>query len=79
MTTGSVSTGLEKKDVTGFQDDNEILRQQIQMPEIKVSYRALFRYSSSFDRLILSISIICALAAGAALPLMTVREFHGQG
>ncbi|KAL1979146.1 hypothetical protein VTN96DRAFT_6680 [Rasamsonia emersonii] len=72
MTTGSVSTGLEKKDVTGFQDDNEILRQQIQMPEIKVSYRALFRYSSSFDRLILSISIICALAAGAALPLMTV-------
>ncbi|CAM1505503.1 Fc.00g111400.m01.CDS01 [Cosmosporella sp. VM-42] len=49
-----------------------ILRRQVEIPEIKQGVAVLYRYSSRNDVIIITISAICAIAAGAALPLMTV-------
>ncbi|KAI9884071.1 MAG: GTPase-activating protein [Watsoniomyces obsoletus] len=52
--------------------EQEILRRQLQMPDVKVNYFTVFRYSSQMDLLIILVSTLCAIAGGAALPLMTV-------
>lgn len=52
--------------------EKQILKKQIDADEVKVSFFALFRYASRMDILIMFISAICAIAAGAALPLFTV-------
>jgi hypothetical protein len=54
------------------QRQKDILERQIAMPEIQVSQRMLYRYATKIDIIILVISTICALAAGVAMPLMTV-------
>lgn len=38
----------------------------------RTGYLSLFRYASPLDRLILLFSTLCAIAAGTALPLITV-------
>src|ERR1700761_1877136 len=48
------------------------LNEQTRISNAKGSYKSLFRYSSSWDTLVLWCSVCCSLAAGAALPLMTV-------
>ncbi|PBP28794.1 ABC transporter [Diplocarpon rosae] len=50
----------------------EILKRQVNLPALKSSWKALYRYSTRNDILIIVVSAICAIAAGAALPLMTV-------
>jgi ATP-binding cassette subfamily B (MDR/TAP) protein 1 len=50
----------------------EILRRQVQMPMIKASWRILYRYATTNDMIIIIVSSICSIAAGAALPLMTI-------
>ena len=52
--------------------EKQILKNQLDADEVKVSFFALFRYASRMDILIMFISAICAIAAGAALPLFTV-------
>ncbi|GAB1200587.1 GTPase-activating protein [Aspergillus pseudonomiae] len=52
--------------------EKQILKKQIDADEVKVSFFALFRYASRMDILIMFISAICAIAAGAALPLFTI-------
>ncbi|KAF2725984.1 P-loop containing nucleoside triphosphate hydrolase protein [Polychaeton citri CBS 116435] len=49
-----------------------ILRRQLDIQPVNITWLGLFRYATRNDRIILSISVICAIAGGAALPLMTV-------
>lgn len=57
----------------------EILRRQVVSPEVKQGVAMLYRYASRNDIIIIIISSICAIAAGAALPLMTVVFGNLQG
>lgn len=50
----------------------EILKRQVFTPEAKKGVAVIYRYSSRNDCIILAVSVVCAIASGAALPLMTV-------
>jgi ATP-binding cassette, subfamily B (MDR/TAP), member 1 len=50
----------------------EILKKQVNIPNVKTGWRILYRYATTNDKLIIAVSCICSIAAGAALPLMTV-------
>ncbi|KAH6681549.1 P-loop containing nucleoside triphosphate hydrolase protein [Halenospora varia] len=50
----------------------QILRRQVDIPVVKSGVKALYRYATVNDYLIIAVSSLCAIAAGAALPLMTV-------
>lgn len=50
----------------------QALQTQLQSETSKVSYFALYRYADSWDLIIITISALCAIAAGAALPLLSV-------
>jgi ATP-binding cassette subfamily B (MDR/TAP) protein 1 len=52
--------------------EKEILKRQLESPSVKVSFFILYRYASRTDILIMIVSAICSIAAGAALPLFTV-------
>jgi ATP-binding cassette subfamily B (MDR/TAP) protein 1 len=54
-------------------DEAEILRRQVDIPVVKSGYLTLYRYATTNDKIIIAISVFCAIAGGAALPLMTVR------
>ncbi|KAF8852381.1 ABC transporter-like protein [Acephala macrosclerotiorum] len=49
-----------------------IIRRQLDIPPIKISYFGLYRYATKNDILVLIVSAICAIAADAAMPLMTI-------
>jgi ATP-binding cassette subfamily B (MDR/TAP) protein 1 len=49
-----------------------ILRRQLETPPVKVTYFRLYRYATTNDKIIIFISAIAAIIAGAVLPLMTV-------
>lgn len=85
---------LEKADskaapVTSADDDDpfkhlpsheaQILKAQVTVPEVKAGFAALYRYASRNDLIIIAVSSVCAIAAGAALPLMTVIFGNLQG
>ncbi|KIX99571.1 uncharacterized protein Z520_05147 [Fonsecaea multimorphosa CBS 102226] len=58
-----------------IQDDNmqdSILTSQLEMPNVKVTYRTLFRYASREEISILVLSACCAVVSGAVQPLMTL-------
>jgi ATP-binding cassette subfamily B (MDR/TAP) protein 1 len=67
----------------------EILKLQVLTPEVKAGVAVLYRYASRNDTIIIAVSAVCAIASGAALPLMTVlfgnlqnifqRYFFSQG
>ncbi|KAL7929998.1 P-loop containing nucleoside triphosphate hydrolase protein [Trichoderma chlorosporum] len=50
----------------------EILKRQVYTPDIKAGVKAVYRYASRTDLAIIFVSSICAIASGAAIPLMTV-------
>ncbi|ESZ90236.1 ABC multidrug transporter Mdr1 [Sclerotinia borealis F-4128] len=50
----------------------EILKRQVELPELSSGVGNLYRFSTTNDILIMVVSAICSIAAGAALPLMTV-------
>jgi ATP-binding cassette, subfamily B (MDR/TAP), member 1 len=52
--------------------ERAILKRQLDIPEVKVSFKTLFRYASTWDIIIFYVAAISSIAAGAALPLMTV-------
>ncbi|KAE8144759.1 P-loop containing nucleoside triphosphate hydrolase protein [Aspergillus avenaceus] len=52
--------------------EKQVLKKQLDADEVKVTFFTLFRYSSRMDILIIMVSGICAIAAGAALPLFTI-------
>ncbi|KAF2434909.1 ATP-binding cassette transporter ABC4 [Tothia fuscella] len=75
---------LDSKVVVNVNDENtdpfahlppheaDILRKQIATPEVATGYWALYRYATRNDWIIFGVSCICTIAAGAAMPLMTV-------
>jgi ATP-binding cassette subfamily B (MDR/TAP) protein 1 len=50
----------------------EILERQISYTEVKTSVLMIYGYASPKDIIIIAISALCAIAAGASLPLMTI-------
>lgn len=50
----------------------EILKRQVFTPDLKKGVGVIYRYASRNDLIIIAISTICGIAAGAALPLMTI-------
>ncbi|TPX14288.1 uncharacterized protein E0L32_005484 [Thyridium curvatum] len=60
-------------------EEASILKRQVLTPEVKVGIATLYRYASRNDLLIIAVSTVCAIAAGAALPLMTVVFGNLQG
>ncbi|KAI9782007.1 MAG: GTPase-activating protein [Peltula sp. TS41687] len=53
-------------------NERDIIKRQLEVPEVKVTYLTLFRYATKLDLLIVFVSSLCAIAGGAAMPLMTV-------
>lgn len=49
-----------------------ILKEQLHIPDVKITFVGLFRYASTNDILVLIVSAICSIAAGAVMPLFTV-------
>ncbi|KIN05850.1 hypothetical protein OIDMADRAFT_141532 [Oidiodendron maius Zn] len=54
------------------EDEKGILKAQVDTLAVSTSVKTLYRYGTTNDYLIMAISAICAIGAGAALPLMTV-------
>lgn len=52
--------------------DADVLKRQITLPSAKVRIWTLYRYATVLDYAILVGGTICAIAGGAALPLMSV-------
>ena len=50
----------------------EILRRQLAISPVKVKIRDLFRFATKWDKLVIWLSILCAIVAGSARPLMSV-------
>lgn len=49
-----------------------IIRRQLEIPPVKLSYRSLYRYATRNDILIMCLSATCSIVAGAVMPLMTI-------
>lgn len=49
-----------------------ILKRQVEIAPLKVTYQDLYRYATKIDWFVIAGSSICAIASGAALPLMIV-------
>lgn len=49
-----------------------ILKKQLDTPPVSLSYFGLYRYATKQDIIVMVVSSICAIIAGAAMPLMTV-------
>jgi hypothetical protein len=56
-----------------------ILRQQVETKDFKAGLGAIYRYSTRNDIIIMVVSSVCAIASGAALPLMTILFGSLQG
>lgn len=54
--------------------EQQILDRQLVTLSVSTSYWTLFRYATKTDLAIICISSICAIAAGAVMPLMTVSD-----
>lgn len=52
--------------------ERAIVKRQLDIPPVKVTFVTLFRYATKNDLLILAISVLCAIIGGAVMPLMTV-------
>jgi ATP-binding cassette subfamily B (MDR/TAP) protein 1 len=52
--------------------EQEILTSQLSLPPVTASYLMLYRYATKIDLLIITISSLFAIVAGAVFPLMTV-------
>lgn len=56
------------------EDERRVIQAQLHSPTVQVNYFSLFRYATNHDFMIIAISIVCAIAGGAALPLFTVSQ-----
>ena len=54
--------------------EREIVKRQLEIPPIKVSFLTLYRYATRNDILIIIISALCSIIGGAVMPLMTVSD-----
>jgi hypothetical protein len=72
---GSPSEEVKPPMANLSEQEKEIIERQIDAPKLTVGYFALFRYASKAELLIMVIAFIASVAAGAVMPLMTVRTF----
>jgi ATP-binding cassette subfamily B (MDR/TAP) protein 1 len=79
----AVTPPKEEKDDDPYKhlapDEAKTLKDQVFTPNVKVGFGTLYRYASPMDLLIMAAAAIAAIAAGAALPLMTVITGNLQG
>ncbi|KAL2787334.1 P-loop containing nucleoside triphosphate hydrolase protein [Aspergillus keveii] len=54
------------------EEEKQILKIQLDEQKVNISYFGLWRYATRMDLFILVVSFLCAIAAGAALPLFTI-------
>lgn len=54
--------------------ERDIVKRQLDIPDVKVTYKTLYRYATTNDLIIIAISAICSIAGGAIMPLMTVSN-----
>ena len=52
--------------------ERAVLKRQLDVPETKVTYKMLFRYATTWDKVFIVIACIGAIGGGAVMPLMTV-------
>ena len=52
--------------------ERDIVRKQLEIPPVTVTFKTLFRYATRNDLIIIMISVICSIAGGAVMPLMTI-------
>jgi ATP-binding cassette subfamily B (MDR/TAP) protein 1 len=52
--------------------ERAVLRRQLDIPTASVSWLKLYRYATTWDKVVVGISAFCAIGAGAVMPLMTV-------
>ena len=52
--------------------EQEIVKRQLDIPTVTVTFKTLYRYATRNDLIIIFISAFCAIAGGAVMPLMTV-------
>lgn len=72
---GKKSLAPKYKDISydGLTDHEvSVLKQQVEVPEIKLSFTSLFCYATAWDKLLIFIGVACAIVSGAALPLLTL-------
>ena len=55
-------------------DEAKVLKKQLDIPPVNVNYRTLYRYASVWDMTIVAVAALCAVTAGAVLPLMTACD-----
>jgi ATP-binding cassette subfamily B (MDR/TAP) protein 1 len=68
-----VAEELAKPAMAGLTaEDKEIIEIQTNSPKLTVGYFSLFRYANKKQALIMVLSGIASIVAGAVLPLMTV-------
>jgi ATP-binding cassette subfamily B (MDR/TAP) protein 1 len=56
------------------EDERAILKEQLDSPTVPVTFFGLYRYADASDYIVLAISALASIAAGAALPLFTVGK-----
>jgi hypothetical protein len=54
------------------EDERAVLKRQLDIPSVSVNWLKLYRYATTWDKIIVGISVFCAIGAGAVMPLMTV-------
>lgn len=52
--------------------EQEVIKRQLVVPDVKVNYKTLYRYATRNDLIIVAVSTVMAIAGGAAMPLMTI-------
>ena len=52
--------------------ERDIVRRQLEIPDVKVNFLTLYRYATRNDLIIIAISSLMAIAGGSVMPLMTV-------
>lgn len=52
--------------------ERAVLKRQLDTPDVKVGFFTLFRFATRNDLLIIALSAVCGIAAGAVMPLMTI-------
>ena len=52
--------------------ERDVVRKQLEIPPVPVNFKTLFRYATKNDLIIIAVSVICSIAGGAVMRLMTV-------
>lgn len=53
-------------------NEQEIIRRQLEIPEVKLNYFTLFRYATKNDLILIFTAALASIIAGAVMPLMTI-------